>query len=51
MDYCYYSIVYSLVAFVVLCTAINWDVMKEEFARLQEEERERERLEEELRCL
>jgi len=51
MDYCYYPVAYLLVACVVLCMAINWDVVGEEFARFQEEERKRERLEDQLKCL
>jgi len=51
MDYCYYPVAYFLVAFVGLCMTVNWDVVSEEFARFREEERERERLEDELRCL
>jgi hypothetical protein len=44
MDYLYYPLAYFLVMCVCFCMVVDWEVLRENWDRLQEEEREKERL-------
>lgn len=51
MDYLYHHLAYFLVAYVALCMVVDWDVVEERRTMLLEQERERERLQDQCRCL